>query len=61
MAHADVRDPTTGTGGGLLGTVDRALHRIEKATSLIAGYGIFALMMLGDRIGRSTEPRLKLH
>lgn len=47
MAHADVSDPTTGTGGGLLGTVDRALHRIEKATSLIAGYGIFALMMLG--------------
>ncbi|MDX2158323.1 MAG: TRAP transporter small permease [Hyphomicrobiaceae bacterium] len=47
MAHAEFSDPTDGTGGGALGAVDRSLHRIEKVTSLIAGYGIFALMMLG--------------
>lgn len=47
MAHADITDPTKTTGGGALGAADRALHWVEKATSLIAGYGIFALMMLG--------------
>lgn len=47
MAHAEIGDPTLGSGGGALGVVDRALHRIEKLTSLIAGYGIFVLMMLG--------------
>ena len=47
MAHGEISDPTLAKGGGLLGTVDRGLHWIEKATSLIAGYGIFALMMLG--------------
>lgn len=47
MAHAEIDDPTKIYGGGTLGAVDRALHRIEKLTSLIAGYGIFALMMLG--------------
>jgi C4-dicarboxylate transporter DctQ subunit len=47
MAHGEISDPTLGEGGGLLGTIDRGLHWVEKATSLIAGYGIFALMMLG--------------
>jgi TRAP-type C4-dicarboxylate transport system permease small subunit len=47
MAHADISDPTHGSGGGALGAIDRGLHWIEKATSLIAGYGIFALMILG--------------
>src|SRR5688500_15980439 len=47
MAHGEISDPTLGEGGGLLGTIDRGLHWVEKATSLIAGYGIFALMLLG--------------
>ncbi len=47
MAHVEISDPTRTRGGGLLGTVDRSLHWIEKGTSLIAGYGIFALMILG--------------
>ena len=32
---------------GLLHAVDRAGHRIEKATALISGIGIFALMLVG--------------
>jgi len=47
MAHADASDPTLGTGRGALGAVDRIAHRIEKATALISGYGIFALMLVG--------------
>jgi TRAP-type C4-dicarboxylate transport system permease small subunit len=40
-------DPTLGTGGGALGAVDRGLHRIEKLTSLLSGFGVFALMIIG--------------
>ena len=47
VAHAEAADPTLGTGGGALGTVDRALHRVEKFTALLSGLGIFALMLLG--------------
>lgn len=47
MAHAEASDPTLGTGGGALGAVDRIMHTIEKATALISGYGIFALMLVG--------------
>lgn len=47
MAHAEASDPTLGSGGGLLGAVDRLAHRIEKLTALISGAGIFALMLLG--------------
>ena len=33
--------------GGALGAIDRAVHTVERATALISGFGIFALMMLG--------------
>ena len=33
--------------GGALGAIDRAVHTIERATALISGFGIFAMMMLG--------------
>lgn len=47
MAHGNIYDPTSGTGGGALGAVDRAVHAVEKATALASGFGIFALMMIG--------------
>lgn len=47
MAHAEAGDPTLGTGGGALGAIDRFMHRIEKFTALISGFGIFALMLIG--------------
>lgn len=47
MAGAEATDPTTGTGGGALGSIDRAMHRIEKLTALLSGFGVFALMMIG--------------
>lgn len=47
MAGTEVADPTFGTGGGALGAVDRFVHRIEKFTALLSGFGVFALMMLG--------------
>ena len=47
MAGNEADDPTIGTGGGVLGAVDRALHHVEKATALVSGFGIFVLMMLG--------------
>jgi TRAP-type C4-dicarboxylate transport system permease small subunit len=47
MAHAEAGDPTLGTGGGALGAIDRLVHRIEKFTALISGFGIFALMLVG--------------
>lgn len=33
--------------GGALGAIDRAVHTVERATALISGFGIFAMMMLG--------------
>ncbi len=33
--------------GGALGAIDRAVHFVERATALISGFGIFAMMMLG--------------
>lgn len=33
--------------GGALGAIDRAVHVVERATALISGFGIFAMMMLG--------------
>ena len=47
MAHAEASDPTFGSGGGALGAVDRAVHRIEKFTAWLSGLGIFALMLVG--------------
>ena len=47
MAGTHAADPTGGTGGGALGAIDRAVHRVEKFTALISGFGIFALMMIG--------------
>jgi TRAP-type C4-dicarboxylate transport system permease small subunit len=47
MAHAEAGDPTLGTGGGALGAIDRFMHRIEKFTALISGFGIFVLMLIG--------------
>lgn len=34
-------------GGGALGAIDRVVHSVERATALISGLGIFAMMMLG--------------
>lgn len=34
-------------GGGTLGTVDRAIHAVERGTALLSGIGIFLMMMLG--------------
>lgn len=34
-------------GGGVLGTVDKAMHAVEKFTALISGFGIFGLMLIG--------------
>ena len=39
MAGADTADPTAGSGGGVLGTLDRGMHRIEKLTALLSGIG----------------------
>jgi TRAP-type C4-dicarboxylate transport system permease small subunit len=47
MAHAEAGDPTLGTGGGMLGSVDRLVHRLEKFTALLSGLGIFVLMLIG--------------
>lgn len=47
MAGNEADDPTSGTGGGALGAIDRGFHRIEKLIALISGFGIFVLMMLG--------------
>jgi TRAP-type mannitol/chloroaromatic compound transport system permease small subunit len=47
MPHAEAADPTLGVGGGALGAIDRLVHRIEKFTALISGFGIYALMWLG--------------
>ena len=47
MAGMEATDPTLGTGGGALGAIDRAVHKVEKFTALISGFGIFALMMIG--------------
>ncbi len=47
MAGHDTADPTFGRGGGALGAIDRGVHRIEKLTALLSGFGIFALMMIG--------------
>jgi len=47
MAHAGASDPTLDAGGGLLGAIDRLVHRIEKFTALMSGFGIFALMLIG--------------
>lgn len=33
--------------GGALGAIDRAVHFVERATALISGFGIFAMMLLG--------------
>lgn len=30
-----------------MGVVDRALHRVEKLTTLVSGFGVFALMIFG--------------
>jgi TRAP-type C4-dicarboxylate transport system permease small subunit len=46
-AHGHYTDPTLDGGGGALGAIDRFVHRIEKFTALISGFGIFALMLLG--------------
>ncbi|MBX9588149.1 MAG: TRAP transporter small permease [Hyphomonadaceae bacterium] len=34
-------------GGGALGAADRAMHAIERFTALVAGCGIFGLMLIG--------------
>lgn len=47
MAGIEATDPTLGTGGGVLGTLDRGIHRIEKLTALLSGFGVFALMIIG--------------
>ncbi len=47
MAGNEAEDPTLGTGGGALGAIDRAVHRLEKLTALVSGFGIFALMIIG--------------
>lgn len=47
MAGNEAEDPTLGSGGGALGAIDRALHHVEKLTSLLSGFGIFVLMLLG--------------
>lgn len=47
MAGNEAEDPTLGTGGGALGAIDRAVHRLEKLTALLSGFGIFALMIIG--------------
>lgn len=47
MAGNEAVDPTLGSGGGALGAIDRAVHRVEKLTSLISGFGVFALMIIG--------------
>lgn len=46
MKGATVMETAPGE-GGLLGAIDRAVHFIERATALISGFGIFAMMMLG--------------
>jgi C4-dicarboxylate transporter DctQ subunit len=33
--------------GGALGAMDRVVHMVERATALISGFGIFAMMLLG--------------
>jgi TRAP-type C4-dicarboxylate transport system permease small subunit len=47
MAHAEASDPTLGSGGGVLGAIDRVVHGIEKLAALLSGLGIFALMLIG--------------
>jgi TRAP-type C4-dicarboxylate transport system permease small subunit len=47
MAAVEAADPTAGSGGGALGAIDRAVHRVEKLTALLSGFGVFALMMIG--------------
>ncbi len=47
MAGNQAADPTLGSGGGALGAIDRGVHRIEKLTALISGFGVFALMIIG--------------
>jgi len=47
MAGANTADPTAGSGGGMLGALDRGVHRIEKLTALLSGFGVFALMLIG--------------
>lgn len=47
MTHGEASDPTLGSGGGALGAVDRAMHRIEKLSALASGLGIFVLMLVG--------------
>jgi TRAP-type C4-dicarboxylate transport system permease small subunit len=46
MKGATVMETAPGE-GGLLGAIDRAVHRVERGTALISGFGIFAMMMLG--------------
>jgi C4-dicarboxylate transporter, DctQ subunit len=43
MTHAT----TIQDGGGALGSVDRAMHGLEKFTALVSGFGIFGLMLIG--------------
>jgi C4-dicarboxylate transporter DctQ subunit len=47
MAHAEVSDRGWESGGGMLGAVDRVVHRVEKFTAWLSGLGIFLLMLLG--------------
>jgi len=47
MAAVEAADPTAGSGGGALGAIDRAVHRVEKLTAWLSGLGVFALMMIG--------------
>ena len=46
MKDATVMGTAPGEGGAL-GAIDRAVHAVERATALISGFGIFAMMMLG--------------
>jgi C4-dicarboxylate transporter, DctQ subunit len=47
MAQAEVGNRGLDSGGGMLGAVDRVVHRIEKFTAWLSGLGIFLLMLLG--------------
>jgi C4-dicarboxylate transporter, DctQ subunit len=47
MAQAEVSNRGLQSGGGMLGAVDRVVHRIEKFTAWLSGLGIFLLMLLG--------------
>jgi C4-dicarboxylate transporter, DctQ subunit len=47
MAQAEVSNRGLESGGGMLGVVDRLVHRIEKFTAWLSGLGIFLLMLLG--------------